>query len=479
MTDIKKNYIFNTAYQLLIFIVSVITMPYISRVLSADGIGIYSYTTSIAAIFSMFAVLGTTIYGQRTIAQIRDDKAARSKIFWEIEILSIISTGCCVVLWGVFILIYPAYKLFFLILTIDLFSVGLDISWFYSGLEKIPLIVFRNAAIKLGSVILLFLFVKKRSDLWLYILILSGSKFSGSVSMWLPLYKYVERTRFSELQIARHFKKTMAYFIPTIAASIYTYLDKVMIGIFTEGTLENGCYEQAEKIVRMAHTVIVSLNTVMTSRMSYLFAQGRMEEIKDKLNKSLAFIFTMGLPITLGISAISFDFVPWFLGNGFEKVVHLTILFSPLVVILSLHNFLSAQLLIPSGQRVRSTKGVVLGAAVNFILNLLLIPRFQSVGAVVATIAAESSICIVYFYMSRKLLSVKAITQYLPKQLIASVVMALIVYHIGINSTATIATTGIQITVGAIVYVLLLIIMRERFTLTVCRQVIHKFTKNK
>ena len=476
--SIKINYILNTAYQVLTLITPLITAPYISRVLGADGVGIYSYTTSVVAFFTMFAVLGTTTYGQRAIAQCRDDRQKLSKCFWEIEVLSIISTLICVAVWIGFIIINSDNKIYYLILTIDLAAVALDIVWFFSGLEQFRFIVFRNAAIKILSIICLFVFVRERSHVWIYLIILSLGKFLGNASMWLPLKKFVDRVPVSTLSILPHFKETLAYFIPTAAASIYTYLDKVMIGAFTETSVENGYYEQAQKIIKMAYTVLVSLNTVMSARMSYLFAQNRESEIREKLEQALAFIVTLGMPLVFGICGIAYNFVPWFFGDEFQKVAILMILCSPLVLIMSIHNFLSAQYLVPSGQRVRSTKGVVTGAVVNLILNSLLIPRFQSVGAVVATLVAETSICVVYFYMSREYVSVRLLLRYVPKTLLSAAVMLICVLFIGKSHAGSILITVAQIAVGGAVYFSLLCLLRDKFTFSLISQVKKKIRRD-
>lgn len=461
--SLKKNYLLNTAYQMLALVTPLVTAPYISRVLGADGVGTYSYTFSIVAFFSMFAMLGTSTYGQRAIAQCREDRKQRSKTFWEIELVSLTSMFICVCLWLVFVYLYPEYTLLFQILTFEILSSGLDISWFYSGLERFTYIVYRNAVIKLGSIVLLFLLVKERNDIWIYALILTGAKFLGNASMWIPLRRFVDRVRLSQLRLSVHFRETLVYFIPTITSSVYTYLDKVMIGAFTDTTVENGFYEQAQKIIRITYTVIASLNTVMFSRMSYLFGQNATAEIKRKLEKSLGFILMVGMPIVFGISAISFKFVPWFYGEEFEKVVLLLILSSPLVLILSMHNYLSSQFLIPSGQRARSTKGVFVGAGVNFVLNALLIPRYASVGAVIATLIAEGLICGVYFYMSKEYVPIRFVVKYGIKPLVASMMMAAAVYLLGENHKPGIGITLIQIALGAAIYVTLLFMLRDHF----------------
>ena len=61
--SVKKNYFYNLIYQLLTLILPLITTPYISRVLGAEKIGIYSYTTSVVTYFILFGSLGVSMYG--------------------------------------------------------------------------------------------------------------------------------------------------------------------------------------------------------------------------------------------------------------------------------------------------------------------------------------------------------------------------------------------------------------------------------
>lgn len=471
--SIKKNYLLNTSYQILNLISPLITAPYVSRVLGAEGVGTYSFTSSFVAFFCLFAVLGITTYGQRTIAQCRDDIDQRSKAFWELETISIISTMICVAVWVLFVYIYPEYKIYFLILTMSILASCLDISWFFSGLERFSYIVFRNATIKLAGILLVFLFVKDKSDLWIYFCILSGSKFFGNASMWCRLPQFVRKRSLYQLEIKQHFKETLAYFIPTIAASVYTYCDKIMLGFFAN-TTEVGYYEQASKIINMAYVAIASLNTVMAPRMSYLFAMKNDEEIRSKLEMALATILTLGIACMFGICAVAENFVPWFFGDGFSKVVIILMLKSPLVVILCLHNFLSAQYLIPSGQRARSTKGVLTGVAVNVVFNILLIPRWQSVGAVIATLFAESSVCIVYWYMSKDYVPVKLLAKYLPKQLMAAAVMLFVLRWIGRGYNGNVFVTIIQVIFGVVAYGIMLIVLKECFTMSVIKSIARK-----
>ena len=210
-TTIKKNFALSSAYQILILAVPFVTSPYISRVLGAEGIGIYSFTSSIVGYFVLFATLGTMSYGAREISRARDDRKLLSRFFWEIELLVVCTTTVCLILWGIWVLIAPEYNLIYLILSIQLFGVIADISWFFTGLEQFKYIVFRNSIVKIVGIILLFLFIRERDDLALYIFLMTIINVLGALSMWIYIPKMVDRIDWRTLNIKPHFKETLIF----------------------------------------------------------------------------------------------------------------------------------------------------------------------------------------------------------------------------------------------------------------------------
>ena len=238
--SIKKNYIYNTLYQILTLITPLITTPYISRVLGANGLGIYSYTNSIVTYFTLFAALGTVSYGQREIAMHRDSPEDSSRLFWEIEILSIVTTSVALVAWLIWILISTKYTPYYGVLTMSVLAVAFDISWYFGGFEKFKYIVIRNTLVKLAGIALLFLFVREKTDVLLYVGIMAATGLLGNITMWTYLPRMLTRVEFRSLHpFKAHLKQTFAYFIPTIATSVYTVLDKTMIGAITESDENN------------------------------------------------------------------------------------------------------------------------------------------------------------------------------------------------------------------------------------------------
>lgn len=463
--SIKKNFALSTAYQILAVLTPFITAPYVSRVLGANGIGIYSYTNSIQMYFSLFAALGIASYGNREIARKRDSAEERSKAFWEIQILKFFTSFICLLGWGVFIYFNEQYRIVYLVLTMSLFSIMFDISWFYTGLEQFVHIVARNTIVRLLELVLLFVLIRDKDDLVLYIALMSTGTLLGSLSMWISLPKFLVRVDAKAFKFKHHLKETIVYFVPTIASSIYTVLDKTLIGVITHNENENGYYEQANKILGIVKALVYgSLNSVLGSRIAYLFEEKKHEEIKQRIELSMNFIFFMGFGCCFGIIGIASNFVPLFFGAGYKPVIFLLQLLSPVVLIIGISNCLGSQYYTPAGLRGKSSIFIVIGSVVNIICNLILIPKLQSVGAAIGTLIAESLIAILYLIFCDGYFTIRQFVKCGWKKLLSAIVMLLVVLFVGRMELNPLLLIIIQIFAGAAVYCICLILLKDSFT---------------
>ena len=117
-SSIKKNFVYSTINQIINLITPIVTAPYISRILGAEAIGIQSYTGSIQSYFLLLAALGTMSYGAREISMNRDDPYKRSKLFWEIELMTVFTSLVAVIIWIALILLSSTYRIYYIVLTI-------------------------------------------------------------------------------------------------------------------------------------------------------------------------------------------------------------------------------------------------------------------------------------------------------------------------------------------------------------------------
>ena len=452
----KKNFIYNIVYQVLVLFLPLVTIPYVSRILGANGIGIYSYTYSIAYYFMIIAMLGLNNYGNRTIAKIRDNKEKLSKEFWSIYFLQVIISVLMVILYLLYVLIFESqYKIIAIIQIMYVISSVFDINWFFFGMEKFKLTITRNIVIKLISLVLIFVLIKTPEDLWKYVAILAESTMFSNVILFSFIRKYVKFVKFSLKDIKKHLKPSIILFLPVIAVSIYKIMDKIMLGLLSNVT-EVGYYENAEKMTQVPLSIITALGTVMLPRVSNMLSNKKEDEVKKILEKTMPLIMFLTFPMVLGIIAISNDFAIVFFGEEFKKSGYLIQLLSITVVFLAWGNVIRTQYLIPKEKDREYIISAFLGAIVNFITNLIFIPKFASLGACIGTIMAEFVVMFYQTYVLRKELNIKKYLKDSSTFLIKSLIMFIIVILIGkLIKDSKFIRILIQVFVGILIYIIL------------------------
>lgn len=478
--SVKKNFALSTAYQILTLLTPFITAPYVSRVLGADGIGIYSYTCSIQMYFSMFAALGTMSYGAREIARARNDRERFSQLFWEIESLAVLSSLFCILLWGIWIYFQTQYQIVYLVLTMALVGTMLDISWFFTGLEQFKYIVIRNTIVKIAGIALLFIFIREKDDLVLYIFLMTLTNLLGIMSMWMYIPNMVQRPDLKNFKILPHFRETLVYFIPTIAASLYTILNKVLIGAIGNDPKENGYYEQADKIINMAKMLaFVALNSVMGARMSYLFAKKKEEEIRSRIDRSIDYVLFMGLGLVFGLIGIAPRFVPWFFGPDFKTTAGLIQMLCPIILIIGISNVLGSHYYTPAGLRAKSARYLIYGAVANLCISYFLISRYNSYGAVVSSLTAELLVTILYVYNSNGYLRLYILYKHGWKKMIAG--GAMLILMMSIDKTIANNTLAVlcEFLMGGLIYCIILLVIKDTFVLYMAEQISKRIKKHK
>ncbi len=475
--SIKRNYIYNLIYQIVVIILPLITAPYISRVLGAENIGIYSYTTSISAYFILFGSLGISLYAQREIAYHQDNIKENSKCFFEIVMLRFITMTISIIIFYITFVVNGEYHYFYKILIVELIAQCLDISWFFSGLEEFKKTVLRNLIVKFISVVSIFLFVKKAEDLDIYFWIYVLSVFIGNISLWFYLPKYLVRVKIKELNLIKHLKPVLSLFIPEIAIQVYTILDKTMIGVIWEDKSEVGFYQQSERIIKLLLTVITSLGTVLLPRIANCFVNNRKKELYDYLKKSFNFVYILAFPMIFGIIAVADKFVPLFFGPGYDKVKVLMSVISPIILFIGMSNVIGRQYLLPTKRQKQYTTSVIIGAVVNLIMNSCLIWKYGALGASIGTVIAEFSVTFAQIIFVRKDFNIKEVLKLSVKYLISSAIMFIICKLVGLIQVGNLLSIVLQVGVGIVVYVLLLLILKDNFTYEMLGQIKEKIMK--
>lgn len=477
--SVKKNYIYNSAYQILIIIVPLITTPYVSRTLGAESIGIYSYTYSIVTYFILLGSLGVTMYGQREIAYVQEDKYKRSKVFLEITFMRFLTLGISLVLFYIAFAYNNQYSMYYKILIFEIVANAFDISWLFQGLEDFKKTVIRNTIVKLISICCIFIFIKGATDLWKYFIIYVFSNLLGNISLWMYVPKYIEKIPLKKLQVFKHLKPTIALFIPQVAVQIYTVLDRTMIGTIVVNKSEVGYYEQAQKIVKLLLTLATSLGTVMLPRMANTFAKGDKQKLREYINTSFQFVLLLSFPLMFGMLSIASEFVPLFYGSGYDKVIILINIILPIILIIGLSNVIGTQYLLPTKRQKEFTISVTAGAIINLLLNIFFIKLWGAIGASIATVIAEITVTGVQFYIVRKEIKLIDVIKIAKNYFIASMIMFAVSYSAGYLIKNSLISIIVQIVLGVITYFSVLFLIKDQMVCEEIKRLKSKFAERK
>ncbi|WP_289128159.1 flippase [uncultured Clostridium sp.] len=455
--QVVKNFLYNVSYQLLVIILPLITVPYVSNILGAEGIGNYAFTYANMQYFVIFGMVGITLYGNRQIAYVRDNKEKLRNTFFSIYTLQLITTTISFILYLIFVLVFNNgdYKWLYIVQGINIIASMADISWLFMGLEQFKKTVVRNTIVKLTSLASIFIFVKSSNDTVIYTLILALSALIGNLTFWFYVPKAIGFKSIKISGLNLHLKASLALFIPQIAIQIYVLLDRTMLGTITD-TGQVGFYENSQKIVKVVLTLATAIGTVMMPKVANTVASGDMKKVKYYIKNSFFFVSALSIPLMFGLMGVAPELSPWFFGNNFAGIEKLIIISSLIILSISWSNVLGMQLLVPLNKTKEFTISVTSGAIINFILNLVLIKKFGATGACISTIIAEFTVTSVQFYLLKDFIKAKELIKSVLLFIPAAIVMYIFVRIIGNYMGLGILTNIVQGIAGIITYFIII-----------------------
>lgn len=472
---LRSNFIYNLISQILVLIIPLITAPYLARVFGEEGNGQLSFANSIITYFHLLACLGFNLYGQREISKKRDSKEERSKVFFEIVILKVFfSVFSLLILLSILFTtgFGENYNSLILILAIQIPATFLDVSFYLQGIEDFKTIAIRSVLIKIISLICIFVFVKSINDLWIYVLCISLATVFSNITMWPKVIKDIQLVKLRELNIKRNLLPSIFIFLPTLAVTVYSVLDKTMIGLLSPNPdYDNGCYEQAYKINSMALVLITVISPIMIPRNTYDYTHGNMDEFRSHIYFASNYVWMIGLPLIAGFAVLSSNLSSWFLGEGYAEVPLMMIIMSVRFIASGFGVIFGDQLLIAIGKEKYAVIATASAALVNFGLNFWLIPYYGAIGASITTAISELLVALILGMVvwKFKFISIKHIFALSWKYIIAAGVMFAGIYFIQLKLTYAIWTFIVITIIGAIIYALMLLLLRDSFFIRIIK----------
>lgn len=451
----KVNFIFQILYQIVTLAIPLIIAPHLTRTLGDSALGIYTYTYSIVYCFMSVARLGIDKFGQRVVASVRDDDVKLRKTFWSLYCVHIFFTVVALILYVCFVFIFVGKHVYvYLIQGIALFGVIFDVTWFFYGIENFKFIVLENLCVKISELLLIFVFVKDKSDLNIYTFIMAISMCFGYLAILPQVIKNVKPIKFGWNDVRQHIKPLFVLFVAVIATTIYQMIDKALLGYLS--TEENvAYYEYANKIVNVPVNLVYVMGTVLMPRACAYAAKGDKNNQIKYLNYSLHFVGFLGIGAMFGLLSVSNLFSILYYGNDFYYCGGVMMALSPIIYILGIENIIRTQYMIPNHMDKQYTNCLVMTSLLNLICSVVLIPFWGIYGAVIGTIVAELICAIVQVAICKSIITIKKIIKNSIPYMIAGMLMYGIISIIKINYNYSFRHLLIQVLIGGFCYCIL------------------------
>ena len=470
--SVKFNFIMNFIMAASSIVFPLITFPYVSRVLMAAGNGKVATASAVITYFNMFASLGIPTYGIRACAKVRDD---RDKLSQTVQELLIINSVTMLITCAAFVFTvalvpeFAAEKELYVINGIGMVLNMFAITWLYNALEQYAYITVCNLLVKLVSLVLMLLMVKSPDDYILYGGITVFASSASYVFNFVYALRFISFKKKGPYNFRGHMKPIIRFFAMSAATSVYTNLDVVMLR-FMKGDTEVGYYNAAIKVKTILTTLITSLGTVLLPRLSYYVKQNEKERFYQMIGKAVNFVVIAGLPLTVYFMLYADESILFLAGEGYEGSVLPMIVLMPTVLLIGLSNITGIQILTPQNLEQKVLNSIVSGAAIDFVLNLVLIPRFASTGAGLATLAAEAAVLVIQCMYLRNIIGQIVREVSLGKILLASALSCAAGIFVKVTvDLGAFLTLAISACVFFGVYGLVLLVTREKFVWEIIR----------
>ena len=473
--SVKVNYILNlinTGTQMLF---PLITFPYVCRVIEADGVGQINFFQSIISYISLFTCLGIPMYAIREIARDRSDVVQMNRTAMEILLLHSMLTLVGYAIVAILCLTVPQIQVnipLFLILSLTIFFTAIGCEWFYQGIEDFKYITIRGLIIKTVSVVLLFIFVKSKTDLLYYGCYTVFGVLGGNIFNFFRLRKYIHRENiiFSELHIKRHVKPVLKVFSFSVVTSIYLQLNTVLLG-FLKNALAVGYFAAATKVMQMLLTMSACLGSVMMPRASHLIAENKEAEFNRLIQKSYDFTLAIALPMTIGLIFCAPSLITALCGVKFEHSILPSQIIAPIILMVAISNVFGIQVLFPKGKINIVTLCCGIGAVADLILNLCLIPFFSYIGTSIAYLGAEVATTVSMYFIGRRYIPIIYFKKSHLTYALGCIVMAFVLYGISLLQLPTLTILLLQGCCGVLAYFIILCICKDEMLVQILSKI--------
>ena len=389
--SVKLNMVMNALLSMSSFIFPLITFPYVSRILLPVGTGRVAFA-AVVTYFAMFAQLGIPTYGIRLCAKVRDNKEELTRAVHELLFINLFMSAIVYAVFFIALAVVPKFReehTLLLIIGATILLNALGVEWLYKALEQYTYITVRSLIFKVVALISTFMLVRDPEDCLQYGFLTILATSASNVLNFINLRKYIYLKPIGGYHIRRHIKMILVFFSMSVATTIYTNLDNVMLG-FMKDKVEVGYYSAAVKIKSIMVSVVTSASTVLLPRASYYVDKGMMDEFSRILKKTMHFIFLVAIPFSIYFMIYAKEGIFFLSGKAYAGAIIPMQIIMPTLTLIGISNVTGIQMMVPLGREKQVLYSEIAGAIVDLVLNTIFIPIYGAAGAALGTLVAEA-----------------------------------------------------------------------------------------
>ncbi len=391
MNKIKRNIFSQSFCQIVNTVIPFLISPYLTRVLGAENLGIYSYRLSLVSYFTLIAMQGMLNYGTKKIAENSKDSETQERMFYHLAFIQCVIAAIVTVVYVIFAFFVFDRDIISLIMCLNIICCMFDFHWLLYGKEDFHITTVVNLIVRLMYVISIFLFVKTPNDLNYYVIIMSLTTVVTNLLLLGVIGKKIRLRKFSLpsfKEAKKHIWENFVLFVPIAAQTVYHVMDKTMLGILSSYE-QTGYYYNADKLISIPVSLIACVCVVLMPRITALLSSNDNDKKALVRHTTMQAIVCLSSAFCFGIIAVAEDFVPLYFGSGFLECIPIVRMLSVVIILKSVSEGLKTQYLIPQNNNACIISSVSIGCLLNLFINMLLIPKMGAKGAVIGTIAAE------------------------------------------------------------------------------------------
>lgn len=461
------NAILNGLQSVLGIIFPLITFPYVSRVLSIDGMGIFNFSNTYVGYFILIAGLGINTYAVREGAKYRENFEKISDFSSQIFSINIISTLLAYIILLLSILLFRSlnrYILCIVVFSFEIFFTTLGVNWLYVIFEDYTYITARNILFKILSIILLFLFVKKPNDYLIYAGISVLANVGSNILNFIHAKSFVKLCFTKKVNLHYHLKPILIIFSSAIATNIYIYSDNTILGVLKD-SYAVGIYGVSVRIYSIAQTLLTAILTVTIPRLSALYGKRAFGEYNLLLNKISNLLLILSLPAMTGLMMMSKNIVVIIAGEKYLPSANSLSIITWAMLFSIFSWIFSDCILLPAKRERYLLKSTIITAIINIILNLVLIPFWTYNATAVSTVISELLAMMINGYYGRDIIAnaikEKFVIRNIFDSLTGCIFIIFVCFYVNLVIDSYILSLCISVIVAIFGYLLILLIERN------------------